>query len=714
MHAGVNSLSRLTVSALALVAALSGVAALADTAANTGADTGEAPAPAASTPISGPVIVVTGQGLDATPAAPAYSTQTIDRERLLATASGRIDDALLNIAGLQQFRRSDSRASNPSSQGITLRALGGNATSRTLVLLDGVPMADPFFGYIPFSAISPERLASVRVQRGGGSGAFGAGAVAGTIDMTSAGPAQMGLFNGEVMADDRGETSLSGALAPRLGQGFAVLTGRWDRGQGFWTTPESQRDFASVRARYESWSTGLRTVVPVSPDIELQGRIAAFSDKRTLRFAGATTGISGQDASLRLVGRGRWQFDALAYVQARDFNAVTAGSTPASQHRPTLDQYGTPSTGLGAKFELRPPVGGGHVLKLGTDWRRAEGESKENAISTVTGLVTARRRAGGRTDDVGFFAEDDWTLGPVVLTAGGRLDRWAITQGHYQELNPAGTVVTATSVGDPAVAPRSGWYGSWRAGAVVHAASWLALRGSGYTGLRMPTLNELYRSFRVTAPNSTTITNRNPALANERLLGFEGGIDLTPARGVTLSVTGFDNKVRDAIANVTLSTVTSGASTTTTRERRNVGAVHARGVEVATRIERGQVALSGSFAYTDAKVEAPGTNMDGMRPSQTPRIAGSATLSWSPAPRWTGALTVRHTGLAYEDDLQSAPLAPATTLDAFAQIPLTTWASLTLRGENLFDETIVTRNSGGSIDIGTPRTLWAGLRIGLR
>jgi hypothetical protein len=328
----------------------------------------------------------------------------------------------------------------------------------------------------------------------------------------------------------------------------------------------------------------------------------------------------------------------------------------------------------------------------------------------VTGLVTARRRAGGRTDDVGFFAEDDWTLGPVVLTAGGRLDRWAITQGHYQELNPAGTVVTATSVGDPAVAPRSGWYGSWRAGAVVHAASWLALRGSGYTGLRMPTLNELYRSFRVTAPNSTTITNRNPALANERLLGFEGGIDLTPARGVTLSVTGFDNKVRDAIANVTLSTVTSGASTTTTRERRNVGAVHARGVEVATRIERGQVALSGSFAYTDAKVEAPGTNMDGMRPSQTPRIAGSATLSWSPAPRWTGALTVRHTGLAYEDDLQSAPLAPATTLDAFAQIPLTTWASLTLRGENLFDETIVTRNSGGSIDIGTPRTLWAGLR----
>jgi hypothetical protein len=36
-----------------------------------------------------------------------------------------------------------------------------------------------------------------------------------------------------------------------------------------------------------------------------------------------------------------------------------------------------------------------------------------------------------------------------------------------------------------------------------------------------------------------------------------------------------------------------------------------------------------------------------------------------------------------------------------------------LRGENLTGETIVTRNQGGSIDLGVPRTVWAGLRISL-
>ena len=133
-----------------------------------------------------PSIIERGQGLGLPPGTPAYGSVAIDRQRLLDNASGRLENVLANVAGSQQFRRSDSRASNPSNQGATLRALGGNASSRTLVLLDGVPVADPFFGYIPFSALVPDRLSVVRVTRGGGSGAFGAGAVAGTIELASA------------------------------------------------------------------------------------------------------------------------------------------------------------------------------------------------------------------------------------------------------------------------------------------------------------------------------------------------------------------------------------------------------------------------------------------------------------------------------------------------------------------------------------------------
>lgn len=637
-------------------------------------------------------IVVTGTGLPETPAAPAYDVQQIPRERLLVSASGRIDDALGAAAGVQQFRRSDSRSSNPSAQGITLRALGGNATSRTLVLLDGVPMADPFFGYIPLSAIAPERLGNVNVIRGGGAGAFGAGAVAGTIAMTSAGPDQLGLLTAAGLVNDRGETELSGSLAPKLGQGFAVVSGRWDRGKGFWTTPESQRGPASVRARFDSWSTSLRAVAPLGADIELQARVAAFEDNRTLRFKGADTGMSGQDASLRLVGRGDWQFDALAYLQSRDFhNVVVSSAAPFAR---TLDQTSTPSTGAGGKIELRPPVGEAHVLRLGADWRYAQGTANETRLVPST----LYRSSSGTNTDLGLFAEDDWTVGELVLTAGARADRWTIRKGRFRA-----TSATGSTVADLAFADRSGWAGSFRGGAVLHALPTLDLRGAAYSNIRQPTLNELYRTFVV----SGVTTNRNPDLGNERLVGFEAGVDLRPIEGLALGLTAFDNEVRHAIANVTINLATGE------RQRQNVDAVHARGLEANAAYTTERFSLAGSLSYTDAHVRAAG-GLDGKRPSQTPRWAASATASWQPAERWRLALTLRHVGQQYEDDLESDSLPPATTLDAFAQVPLSGPFSLMLRAENLTDEVIVTRNSGNTQDLGVPRTVWAGLRIDMR
>ena len=75
-------------------------------------------------------IVVVGTGLSQAPSAAAYAVSEIERAEIVSAPSGRIEDVLANVAGFQQFRRSDSRSSNPSAQGVTLRALGGNATSR--------------------------------------------------------------------------------------------------------------------------------------------------------------------------------------------------------------------------------------------------------------------------------------------------------------------------------------------------------------------------------------------------------------------------------------------------------------------------------------------------------------------------------------------------------------------------------------------------------
>jgi outer membrane receptor protein involved in Fe transport len=640
------------------------------------------------------VIVVLGEGLEDTPSVVAYSSSEIERETIISAPSGRIEDVLSNVAGFQQFRRSDSRSSNPSAQGATLRALGGNATSRALVLLDGVPIADPFFGYVPLSSINPEQLSSIRVTRGGGSGPFGAGALAGTIELQNADAATLGTFDASLLANNRGATEATASLSRELGTGFGAITGRWDRGQGFFTTPDDQRVPASARARFDSWSVGIRGAAPLSDTVELQMRAAAFRDARTLRFDGADSSSEGQDASLRIVGRGDWEFDALAYIQARNFSNIVISSTRFVR---VLDQRNTPSTGLGGKFELRPPVGNDHTLRLGADYRHADGELQEDAYSAFTGALTQRRRAGGVNTNLGLFAENDWSLGALTLTGGLRADRTRISEGFYRALDASGALVTETIA-----STRSDWRVSWRAGAAFEASDALTLRAAAYTGMRLPTLNELYRPF-VVFP---VVTQANAELKNERLEGFEVGFDLMPTEAVSFSLTAFDNRVKNAIANVTLQP--------NLRQRQNLPAIDAQGVEAVMRVRTGSIRLDGSLAFTDATIDGRDASLalDGNRPPQTPRWAASATLGWSPKPDWEIALTLRHVGAQFEDDQEIDRLESATTLGVFAQVPLKDRFKMVLRGENLFDERIVTRNAGGAIDLGTPRTIWAGLRYG--
>ncbi|MFN7158615.1 MAG: TonB-dependent receptor plug domain-containing protein, partial [Erythrobacter cryptus] len=415
-------------------------------------------------------IIVTGRGLDPALSRGVYATTTLEREAIASSASGRIEDVLRNVAGFQQFRRSDSRSANPSAQGVTLRALGGNATSRALVLRDGVPLADPFFGYIPLTAIAPETLGEITVTRGGGSGPFGAGALAGTIELESSAPGAAAPLLASLFANHRGETEASAVLTQPLGRGFVVASGRWDRGQGFFTTPPAQRVPASVRAEFENWNVAVRAVAPLAETLELQARVGMFRDDRSLRFRGADSFSRGEEASLRLVGRGEWQFDLLAYVQARDFGNVVISAT---RFTPTLNQRATPSTGVGGKFELRPPLLEGHDIRVGIDYRRAEGETQEEALNAVTGAITERRRAGGETSNLGLFLEDDWQIGPLLVTGGLRADRTSITDGFLRAVNAAGVAVNTIN------APhRSDWAVNWRAGAKLNLSRRFDLRGA--------------------------------------------------------------------------------------------------------------------------------------------------------------------------------------------------------------------------------------------
>lgn len=668
---------------------------------------------AAAAAAASPDIIVTGRSLPQPAGALAYGAVTINADHLRSEASGRLEDALRDVAGFQQFRRSDSRAANPTSQGASLRSLGGNAASRALVLLDGVPVADPFAGWIPWPALSPDRLVAARVTRGGGAGAFGSGALAGTIELFSAGTGDRPGADAALAAGGRGSLSASAGTSAALGAGFAVLSGRFDRGDGYGLVPDRQRGLVDVPARYRQWSISARGVAPVADDSELQLSARAFNDDRRRGLVGAETASDGADASVRVLHRGDWAWEALAYVQARKFAtqilSVNAARTVAT---PTLDQYNTPSTGIGGKIELRPPVGAAHDVQLGVDLRSADGETRER-FRFQAGQYTRLRRAGGNALTLGVYAEDSWQpTDTVTLTGGVRLDHWSLTGGRLYESDIAtGAAVTALNF-----ARRRGWEPTARGGAVVAVTPALKARAAGYLGWRLPTLNELYRPFRA----GTDATAANAALDPERLGGVEVGLDFAPLSTARVGVTLFWNRLDNAIGNVTLGTgpgnfpqvgfVAAGGAY---RQRLNLDSIRVQGVEATAALDYGRWSLSGSAALTDAKVTAsgPAAALDGKRPAQSPRAQASTTLGYAIPAGVRASVTGRYAGFQFEDDLQRRRLRPALTADASMDVPLWRGLSLRLAAENLFDREVQAGvNDSGIVDRGTPRTIWLGLR----
>jgi vitamin B12 transporter len=324
---------------------------------------------------------------------------------VVSGANERLEGSLLQVAGLQQFRRSDARTANPTSQGVTLRGLGGNASSRAILVLDDVPQADPFGGWISWPGYDALNLASVRVRRGAGQVASGPGALAGVIELDS--KQNVDQLTANLAYGSRNSVDAKASLLRKLGDGSISVSGSYARGDGFIPIIESQRGSVDRRAAFEQAGVAIRAVAPLSDSTELQANMRAFTDERDRGFDFSDNQNSGVDASLRLVNRtpGGWQWSAVGYVQIRDFanrfGAIGAGRNSVSL---TLDQYSVPSTGLGARVEVRPPLGDKAELRIGGDWRRTIGETNENFF--FTGITPGRsRRAGGGSDIFGVFAE---------------------------------------------------------------------------------------------------------------------------------------------------------------------------------------------------------------------------------------------------------------------------------------------------------------------
>ena len=646
-------------------------------------------------------VTVTAARAETRLAETAASVVVLGEEELETAAALAADDVLRQVPGFQLFRRTSSRAANPTAQGVSLRGVGASGASRALVLYDGVPLNDPFGGWVYWGRVPREGLARVEVLRGASSSLYGSGALGGVVQFVPR-RAEEGTqlrFEASYGTQRTPDASLyAGTLrggwglslsAQTFATGGYTLVERAERGPV--DTPAASRNaYVELRVSREL-AAGLRLFVRPSHygESRRNGTPQQFNRTHVRQLAAGLSWEAGRG--------GLFDLRAHASSQVLDQSFTSVSADRAVETLTRLQRV--PAQGGGASLQWSLAGAGRHALAAGFEASEARGASDE--LVYVAGRPSSLVGAGGRARAHGFYARDAVRVSErLVVTPGARFDRWR--NHRAQQTTRPLAAGPASTVG---FEERTETAFSPQLAAVFKASESVSLNATFARAFRAPTLNELYRSFRV----GNVVTLANEGLRAERLTSGEAGLLYNSPRGGLAARAGlFLMDVTRTAANVTLSVTPA----LITRRRQNLGRTRTRGfeAEVEQRLGGGWTVTAGYLAASARVARFPADpSLEGRRVPQVARRQFNFQLRRAGRGPLSFAVQGRASGAQFDDDQNLLRLGGFFALDAFLARRLARGVDLFAAAENL---------TGRRYEVGRTPVLTLGppafVRVGLR
>jgi outer membrane receptor protein involved in Fe transport len=633
----------------------------------------------------------------------AASVVVLSSDELESTAALTPDDALRQVPGFQLFRRTGSRTANPTAQGVSLRGVGASGASRAVVLYDGVPLNDPFGGWVYWTRVPRESIGRVEVLRGGASSLYGSAALGGVVQFVPRRTAAREELRLELSYGTQKTPDASMYASARRGPwGFSVAAEDFATG-GYVLVDERERGTVDTPAASRGASGELYVERQFKHGLRLSMRASHYGESRR-----NGTPLQFNRAHIRqLASGGEWEpggaragvFTLRAYASTEVLDqSFTAVSNDRRSETITRLQR-VPAQGSGLSVQWSGSLGGRHSLVSGFEWSEVRGASDE--IAYTSGRPSSLVGAGGRARTSSLFARDLITVTPrFTLAPAARVDLRR-NFGALQATRPL------TSTGPASVtsfADRDEAAFSPQLSALFKVNERVSLTSTFARAFRAPTLNELYRSFRV--GNVVTLADEN--LRAERLMSGEAGLIYEPRRGASLRAEAFWMDVTRAIANVTLSATPS----LITRRRQNLGRTRSRGFELEAEARpAARWTLSAGYLFADARVARfpADTSLEGLRVPQVARQQLTFQARYTNPARLSFGIQARASGPQFDDDRNLLRLGGYFNLDALASRRLARGVEAFVAAENL---------TGRRYEVGRTPVLTLGpplfVRVGLR
>ncbi|MBV9225692.1 MAG: TonB-dependent receptor [Acidobacteriaceae bacterium] len=603
-------------------------------------------------------VTVNGTISSQTPA----SISVLDNQQLQTVPGTQLDDRLRQVPGFSLFRRSSSVVANPTTQGVSLRGIGSSGASRTLVLWDSIPLNDPFGGWVYWDRVDPAFVDRVEVERGGTTAVFGDRALSGSVSLFSPAEQPDHLF-ANFLTGNLGTEDASAAYSNLWGNWGFTAHSRAFTTDGYYIVPDSLRGRVDDKANVR-FATGDIHIDYLGRSNRLSVLFNVLAEERQ-----NGTLLTHNSTGLGTVGANythSWSNDQvsfLAFHTREQFHSTFSSVSPNRNVETLTSRQTVPVEDIGGAGYWQH-----HGQTRAIKWNSIVGADVDDVhgisydYSYTTHILTP---GGGTLLSHGIFGQADLSIGPVRFFTGLRHQ----FTGQRDETF---------------VAPNGG---------IAVGLHQFRFRASGYSTFRAPTLNELYRNFRV----GNVLTLANPALVPEGLVGVETGVDWSRENS-RISLSLFRNDLSDLITNSTLRVTPNQI----TRQRTNLSSGLSRGVEVNALHHWRHWTGEAGYLFADARVST------GQRIPQVPKQQGTAQLTYS-VKRTLISAGIRSFGLQFDDDLNQFKLPGYAALQLSAQQQITPKLSVVASVENLLDRTFLVALTP-TPNTGEPRIFRVGLR----
>ena len=542
-------------------------------------------------------VVVTANRTETRIGETAASIVALSKTEIETTAAPTIDDKLRQVAGFSLFRRTGSRYANPTAQGVSLRGVGASGASRSLVLFDGVPLNDVFGGWILWSRVAPicgrthrsfarRRVESLRQRFSERRGQYFAAKKFGRVYN----------FGGNLRRNAEDFFRLRHFSVLQKIDWSADFSASHFQTKGYIPVDENERgaidSFAGARnvnfsariARNFGENTNLFFKTSYFGESRTNGTPAQINRTHLREFVFGGNSVDPNFKSKIPNLNFDWRIFGGTQVYDQTFSAVSADRNSESLTR--LQRV--PAQNLGFSGQVSGVVLKNQTFVFGVEAREVRGASDE--IGFFNNRATSVSGAGGRERTFGIFFQD---------FAQNRLEicSWRevcdLTIGKtFRALNSVRTLsnnqtstISFPDRNENAFSPQiSALY------QINENFSVFALASKSF---RAPTLNELYRGFRV----GNVVTNANENLKAETAANFETGASFNK-NNFYLRGSFFYTAIENPVANVTL-TVTPNLIT---RQRQNAGQTRAQGIEIEAEQRFREFKFSVGYLLTDSRV----------------------------------------------------------------------------------------------------------------